>query len=195
MVPPLSYIIVIMLITCFICAWNCSIPISLTVYPLWQTVSWKYCNFMVKQEEELERDRTCPGWKTKMGSTDQQRNVRQNKITDMTMQISFQCRRSLALCVWLEIQIQWDFVEAQNQTRLKMYRPLTRKTVNTQACFLVAVYKTHIIFIEVSHSLFLAYITWRRETWGFELGLGKKKCLAQPAVKSGTANLVFATSQ
>lgn len=45
MVPPLFNIISIMFITCFKCAWNCSITTSLTVYLLWQTFSLKYYNF------------------------------------------------------------------------------------------------------------------------------------------------------
>jgi len=41
--------------------------------------------FMVKPEEELETDKDMSRMQTKMGSTDQSRDVRQNKITEIRL--------------------------------------------------------------------------------------------------------------
>jgi hypothetical protein len=63
--------------------------------------------FIVKPEKELERDKEDMSWMlTKMGSTDQSSDVRQNKITEIRLCKSTSNAITSPVCVWLEIQIQ-----------------------------------------------------------------------------------------
>lgn len=82
--------------------------------------------FMVKPEEELGRHKEdMSQMQTKMGSTDQSRDVRQNKITEIRLcKFTSNAEDHLpCVCGW-KYKYSEIFVEVKKHNRLKMHRPL-----------------------------------------------------------------------